>query len=94
MTYPGKADAPVGAPTDVGAGRRGASLGPEELRVAGIDSMLRTLDVEVKDLRNSNGPRNPSDAFRRCIILPCHSFAFARSLHSHANFKSFDDGQE
>ena len=60
MTYPGKPVALVGAPTDVGAGRRGASLGPEALRVAGIDSMLRRLDVEVKDLGNLNGPRNPS----------------------------------
>ena len=30
----------IGAPTDVGAGRRGASMGPEALRVAGIDKAL------------------------------------------------------
>ena len=26
----------IGAPTDIGAGSRGASMGPEALRVAGI----------------------------------------------------------
>ena len=30
----------IGAPTDVGAGRRGASMGPEALRVAGLDKSL------------------------------------------------------
>lgn len=61
MTYPGKPVALLGAPTDVGAGHRGASLGPEALRVAGIDSALRRLGVEVRDLGNVDGPRNPSD---------------------------------
>jgi arginase len=61
MTYPGKPVVLMGAPTDVGAGHRGASLGPEALRVAGIGSMLRRLDIEVKDLGDLSGPRNPSD---------------------------------
>jgi arginase len=62
MTAQGKPVALIGAPTDVGAGRRGASMGPEALRVAGIDTMLRRLDVEVSDLGNLNGPRNPAIA--------------------------------
>ena len=30
----------IGAPTDIGAGTRGASMGPEALRVAGLRSAL------------------------------------------------------
>ena len=30
----------IGAPTDIGAGARGASMGPEALRVAGIQKTL------------------------------------------------------
>ena len=62
MTYPDKPVALLGVPTDVGAARRGASLGPEALRVAGIEDMLRRLDVEVRDMGNIDGPPNPSDA--------------------------------
>ncbi|HVO08720.1 MAG TPA: arginase, partial [Burkholderiaceae bacterium] len=32
----------IGAPTDIGAGMRGASMGPEALRVAGIGAMLES----------------------------------------------------
>lgn len=49
----------IGAPTDVGAGRRGASMGPEALRVAGIDKSLRRLGREVRDRGNLAGPMNP-----------------------------------
>ena len=31
----------IGAPTDIGAGHRGSSMGPEALRVAGIAGALR-----------------------------------------------------
>ncbi|MDO9313953.1 MAG: arginase family protein, partial [Burkholderiaceae bacterium] len=30
----------IGAPTDIGAGARGASMGPEALRVAGLRAAL------------------------------------------------------
>ncbi|PEQ14947.1 arginase, partial [Piscirickettsia salmonis] len=30
----------IGAPTDIGAGARGASMGPEALRVAGIGPVI------------------------------------------------------
>jgi arginase len=52
----------IGAPTDVGAGRRGASMGPEALRVAGIDKSLRRLGREVIDRGNLSGPINPEGA--------------------------------
>jgi arginase len=49
----------IGAPTDVGAADRGASMGPEALRVAGIAAALRGRELEVEDLGNLNGPGNP-----------------------------------
>ena len=49
----------IGAPTDVGAGRRGASMGPEALRVAGLDKALRRLGRGVIDRGNVAGPGNP-----------------------------------
>jgi arginase len=49
----------IGAPTDVGAGLRGASMGPEALRVAGIRRSLERLRHEVVDRGNVVGPINP-----------------------------------
>ena len=49
----------IGAPTDVGAGARGASMGPEALRVAGIREALQALGMQVKDCGNLQGPANP-----------------------------------
>jgi arginase len=49
----------IGAPTDVGAGRRGASMGPEALRVAGLKPALERLNRVVIDRGNLPGPINP-----------------------------------
>ena len=49
----------IGAPTDIGAGVRGASMGPEALRVAGIEKTLLGHGLAVHDLGNLNGPSNP-----------------------------------
>ena len=49
----------IGAPTDIGAGSRGASMGPEALRVADIVSVLRGHGLEVLDRGNLSGPANP-----------------------------------
>jgi arginase len=49
----------IGAPTDVGAADRGASMGPEALRVAGLAAALRARELEVVDLGNLSGPGNP-----------------------------------
>jgi arginase len=56
---PPRTAALIGAPTDIGAADRGASMGPEALRVAGIAEALRARDLEVYDLGNLNGPANP-----------------------------------
>ncbi len=49
----------IGAPTDIGAGSRGASMGPEALRVAGIVPVLQGHGLEVLDRGNLGGPANP-----------------------------------
>lgn len=49
----------IGAPTDVGAGHRGGSMGPEALRVAGLAQGLRRLGYRVTDQGNLAGPPNP-----------------------------------
>jgi arginase len=49
----------IGAPTDIGAGDRGASMGPEALRVAGIAEALHSRGLDVVDRGNLFGPLNP-----------------------------------
>jgi arginase len=49
----------IGAPTDIGAGDRGASMGPEALRVAGITEALQSRGLDVLDRGNLFGPLNP-----------------------------------
>ncbi len=49
----------IGAPPDVGAGARGASMGPEAMRVAGLAEALRARGVDVVDRGNLTGPANP-----------------------------------
>ena len=49
----------IGAPTDIGAGARGASMGPEALRVAGILPTLESHGLAVVDRGNLVGPANP-----------------------------------
>jgi arginase len=49
----------VGAPTDIGAGTRGASMGPEALRVAQLQPLLEAQGVVVHDRGNLAGPANP-----------------------------------
>ncbi len=49
----------IGAPTDVGASARGASMGPEALRVARIGPLLGEMGLDVVDRGNLTGPANP-----------------------------------
>ena len=52
----------IGAPTDVGAGVRGSSMGPEALRVAGLVETLRRRGLHVTDSGNLAGPGNPEQS--------------------------------
>jgi arginase len=42
----------IGAPLDLGAGRRGVDMGPSAMRVANINRRIATLGYEVEDLGN------------------------------------------
>lgn len=48
-----------GVPTDIGAAHRGASMGPEALRVAHLGEAIARRGVDVRDLGDVAGPRNP-----------------------------------
>ena len=76
----------IGAPTDIGAGTRGASMGPEALRVAHLQAMLESQGVEVVDRGNLQGPGNPGlppvdgyrhlpqvTAWNRAVYDACHA---------------------
>jgi arginase len=52
----------IGAPTDIGASTRGASMGPEALRVAQIGPTLESHGIIVVDIGNLSGPPNPWQA--------------------------------
>ena len=49
----------IGAPTDIGAGSRGSSMGPEAMRVANIATVLAAHGLDVLDKGNLIGPNNP-----------------------------------
>ena len=49
----------IGAPTDIGAGARGASMGPEALRVADLGHVIEAQGFDVIDRGNLYGPANP-----------------------------------
>jgi len=58
----------IGAPMDLGAGRRGVDMGPSAVRVAGLDEKLGSLGYQVEDLGNvlvdqpESSPAGPSHA--------------------------------
>ena len=60
MALPHKPEvALIGVPTDAGASARGASMGPEALRVAGLRERLEAHGLTVHDTGNLSGPANP-----------------------------------
>lgn len=42
----------IGAPMDLGAGRRGVDMGPSAMRLAGLDERVMSLGYDVQDLGN------------------------------------------
>jgi arginase len=46
----------IGAPSDLGQGRRGVDMGPSAIRYAGLCEKLRLLGCQVKDLGNIDVP--------------------------------------
>ncbi len=76
----------IGAPTDIGAGARGASMGPEALRVAGIKATLESHGLEVLDRGNVNGPANPwlppVDGYRHLHEVAAWNRAVHEAVHA------------
>ncbi|HTX04551.1 MAG TPA: arginase [Steroidobacteraceae bacterium] len=62
MSLPPRIVTLIGAPTDVGAATLGASMGPEAMRVAGIQPALEGRGLQVLDRGNLAGPANPRQA--------------------------------
>jgi arginase len=76
----------IGVPTDVGAGVRGASMGPEALRVANVEGALRARGVQVHDAGNLAGPRNPQlppvDGYRHLAEVAAWNRAVHAAVHA------------
>jgi len=51
----------IGAPCDVAAAHRGASMGPEALRVADLPDALAEMGLDVADAGNLTGPAHPDE---------------------------------
>ena len=75
----------IGAPTDIGAGSRGASMGPEALRVANIVPVLQGHGLEVIDRGNLTGPANPwlppADGYRHLAEVVAWNKAVHGAVH-------------
>ncbi|KNZ33466.1 MAG: arginase [Methylibium sp. NZG] len=76
----------IGAPTDIGAGSRGASMGPEALRVAGIVPVLQGHGLEVLDRGNLTGPANPwlppVNGYRHLDEVVAWNLAVHQAMHT------------
>jgi arginase len=76
----------IGAPTDIGAGSRGASMGPEALRVADIVPVLQGHGLEVVDRGNLAGPANPwlppTDGYRHLAEVVAWNKAVHNAVHA------------
>jgi arginase len=76
----------IGAPTDIGAGARGSSMGPEALRVAGIGPVLEAHGLDVKDIGNLAGPPNPwqpaAEGYRHLDAVVAWNLAVHDAVHA------------
>mgnify|MGYP006185878347 CR=1 FL=1 len=76
----------IGVPTDIGAGARGASMGPEALRVAGLAAVLESHGLRVTDRGNLNGPANPwlppSEGYRHLAEVAAWNQALHTAMHA------------
>jgi arginase len=76
----------IGAPTDIGAGARGASMGPEAMRVARIGPTLEAHGIDVVDRGNLSGPPNPwktpDDGYRHLPEVAAWNRAVHDAVHA------------
>lgn len=71
----------IGAPTDIGASVRGASMGPEAMRVAGLQAALEQRGLRVLDQGNLAGPANPDQPAQGGYRHLGQVIAWNRHLH-------------
>src|SRR5438270_9809340 len=69
----------IGAPLDLGAGRRGVDMGPSAMRVANLNKRVASLGYEIEDLGNipveqaESAPEGPVHArYLAQIAKTCH----------------------
>ncbi|HSG94327.1 MAG TPA: arginase [Afifellaceae bacterium] len=62
----------IGVPSDAGAGERGACLGPEALRIAGLADALTALGYAVTDHGDLPGPKRQEPAAPSPSLLPAN----------------------
>ena len=81
----------IGVPSDIGASDRGASMGPEALRVAGLTKILEKQGCIVKDIGDIRGPKNPElppvDGYRHLQ----ENVVWAQNIHD-AIYEEMDRG--
>jgi arginase len=72
----------IGAPLDLGQGRRGVDMGPSAMRVANLDARLRSLGYEVEDRGNIAVEQaeawpegDPHAKYLPQIAAACHALA-------------------
>ena len=70
----------IGAPMDLGAGRRGVDMGPSALRVAGLNEKLARLGYDVEDLGNVivDLPETAPEGHPKARYLPQFAHTCAR----------------
>nr|WP_063574038.1 arginase [Luteibacter rhizovicinus] len=76
----------IGVPTDIGAGHRGSSMGPEALRVARLGERLARRGLHVVDRGNLSGPLNPwlppTDGYRHLGEAVAWNTAVHEAVHA------------
>jgi arginase len=76
----------IGVPTDIGAGHRGSSMGPEALRVARLGERLAARGMHVMDRGNLTGPLNPwlppTDGYRHLEAVAAWNTAVHEAVHA------------
>jgi arginase len=81
----------IGVPSDIGASDRGASMGPEALRVAGIVDTLQKQGCDVKDAGNVSGPHNPEQPPQNGYRHLAENIEWANNIQN-AIYKELSDG--
>src|SRR5205823_12385912 len=62
----------IGAPLDLGSGRRGVDMGPSAIRYAGLDARIRELGLRCVDWGNGDAavPESTSAGDEQARVLP------------------------